>query len=104
MKALMILSQLILLVSSQSIIWTPGNNWALNCDFKGNDFKNVKTTSSQCGGTCAQTQGCTHFSWNDLAGGTCWLKKGTVCKKDAFYKPNNVCGGVVFGNSDGVCG
>ncbi len=40
-----------------------GNNWALACDFRGGDFANARVSSEQCGGMCASTQGCTHFSW-----------------------------------------
>ena len=91
MKTLLIISQLIVLALSQSVNWA-GNNWAMNCDFRGNDFKNVKSPGEQCGGLCAQTQGCTHFVWSGYQGGTCWMKSGSVCKNKAFYSAGTMCG------------
>ncbi|KAJ1547222.1 hypothetical protein HK405_006424 [Cladochytrium tenue] len=40
--------------------WTTdseGTYWAPNCDFSGNDIKDVLTTASNCGPTCAATSG-----------------------------------------------
>ena len=47
---------------AQEIQWQSGG-WAFACDFKNNDLMNVKIPGSQCGGKCAATQGCTHFTW-----------------------------------------
>ncbi|CAF3980853.1 unnamed protein product [Rotaria sp. Silwood2] len=71
-----------------------GNDWAMSCDFRGNDLSDVRTSSELCGGKCAQTQGCTHFTWTSYNGGTCWMKSGTVSKSDAFSTndPTMVCG------------
>ena len=54
----------------------------------------VQTSGSNCGPTCARTQGCTHFSWTNYNGGTCWMKRDAVTKSDAFYSstPGIVCG------------
>ncbi|CAF3242816.1 unnamed protein product [Rotaria sp. Silwood2] len=71
-----------------------GNDWAMSCDFRGNDLSDVRTSSELCGGKCAQTQGCTHFTWTSYNGGTCWMKSGTVSKSDAFSTSDSamICG------------
>ncbi|RNA25669.1 fibroblast growth factor receptor-like [Brachionus plicatilis] len=61
-------------------------NWALACDFKDNDLKNEKSTGEECGGRCAQTASCTHFTWTSFNGGTCWMKsKNGIAKSDAIF-------------------
>jgi hypothetical protein len=77
----------------RNINWN-GNNWAFSCDFKGNDLTNVEVHSEDCGGRCAQTSGCTHFTWTQWNGGTCWMKYGSISKNDAvsISDPNAVCG------------
>lgn len=65
------------------ISWN-GNNWAMSCDFRGNDLSNVRSSGEHCSNKCAQTNGCTHFAWNTWNGGTCWMKSGSVSKKNAF--------------------
>ena len=47
-----------------------------------------------CGSTCRKTSGCTHFTWTDFEGGTCWMKKGSISKTNAFrsQNPSAVCG------------
>jgi beta-glucanase (GH16 family) len=82
--------------SSQSINWQPGN-WAMNCDFEGNDLSNVQTKGELCSSKCQSTFGCTHYSWSDYNGGTCWLKKGPISKDKAIFKLNTVCGIVETG-------
>ncbi|CAF1087232.1 unnamed protein product [Adineta steineri] len=71
-----------------------GNNWAMSCDFIGNDLSNVQSTSELCSQKCTQTPGCTHFSWNLYNDGTCWLKTNNVTKADAFSNNdlNMICG------------
>jgi hypothetical protein len=84
-----------------SVNWN-GNDWALNCDFKGQDMSNVSVSTQQCGPTCLSTYGCTHFTYN---GGTCWMKNGLVTKADAFNVPNTdyVCGvNPIIWNSNNV--
>jgi hypothetical protein len=78
-----------------------GNDWAMACDFRGNDLKNVRIRGEDCGGECARTDGCTHFSWTQWKGGTCWLKKGGVSKRDAVPSSDSkmVCGVVRKGSS-----
>ncbi len=90
--------------TSSTVHWN-GNNWAMSCDFLGNDLSSVKTSSELCGGKCAQTQGCTHFTWTKFNGGTCWMKKGPVSKDKAFSTNDRtmVCG-VINDGSGGVKG
>lgn len=79
-----------------------GNNWALSCDFKNDDFTSAGVASSECGPTCARTPGCTHYTWSTYNGGTCWMKNGAVTKQDAFLSSDSslVCG-VVDSVNDG---
>ena len=77
----------------RGINWN-GNNWAMSCDFRGNDLSNVRIAAELCGGKCEKTQGCTHFTWTRYKGGTCWMKKGSISKNNAFSSndPTMVCG------------
>ena len=79
--------------SSSSIKWQSGG-WAFGCDFTNNDLFNVQIASSQCGGKCAATSGCTHFTWSSYQGGTCWMKYGSVSQSNAFSVSDQsvVCG------------
>ena len=76
-----------------SVYWQK-DDWAFACDFTNNDFKNVKSQSSYCGPMCVADPVCTHFTWTDYNGGTCWMKKNTVSKSNAFdtNNYNMVCG------------
>ena len=78
---------------NSTVSWN-GNTWAMSCDFIGNDLSNSAVTVNVCGPTCVRTQGCTHFTWTSLNGGTCWMKYGNVSKNDAFVTndPTMVCG------------
>lgn len=77
----------------QSIHWEVGDQiWARNCDFEYNDILNTTSSRKECGTLCEQHPECTHFSWNDQDGGTCWLKDGVVSKFDAIKKFNTNCG------------
>eukprot|EP00731_Ephydatia_muelleri_P007573 Em0003g1821a len=88
---------LILVISfsfaNAAINWN-GNNWAFGCDFRNNDLSNVQISGELCGGKCAATGGCTHFTWTTFNGGTCWMKSGTVSQTDAFETgdQSTVCG------------
>ena len=65
MKVLCILSLIIELFSIVSAInWQTGN-WAMSCDFKGNDLSNQNSRGEDCGGICSKTAGCTHFTWSN---------------------------------------
>ncbi|CAF0857622.1 unnamed protein product [Rotaria sordida] len=80
-------------VKQGGIQWN-GNDWAMSCDFRGNDLSNVLIAANICGGKCADTQRCTHFTWTQYNGGTCWMKSGAVSKSDAVSTsdPTMVCG------------
>lgn len=49
--------------------------WSFACDFEGNDFENVRSSGELCGPRCLQKRLCTHFTWTQYNGGTCWLKR-----------------------------
>ena len=80
-------------LAEAQINWN-GNNWAFACDFKNNDLTNAKSTGSECGQKCYNTQSCTHFTWTSYNGGTCWMKSGSVSKADA----------VLTGDEGMICG
>ena len=61
-----------------------GNDWAMSCDWVGNDFTSALSTGAQCGPLCKATFSCTHFTWTTLKNGTCWMKTGYVTINDAF--------------------
>jgi hypothetical protein len=81
-------------IVKRDISWN-GNNWAMGCDFTGNDMSNVQIRGEDCGGKCAETSGCTHFAWNSWNGGTCWLKQGEATKNDAVPADQDVVCGVM---------
>ncbi|RNA01063.1 glycoside hydrolase [Brachionus plicatilis] len=58
--------------------------WAIGCDYHENNLKSEKMVGEKCGKACAQTPGCSHFTWSNFEGGTCWMKKESVSKSDAF--------------------
>ncbi len=66
----------------------------MNCDFRGNDLKEVQAPGPDCGSICDRTDRCTHYAINKYKGGTCWLKSGTVSKANAIYNPDpsSACG------------
>ncbi|TPX59038.1 hypothetical protein CcCBS67573_g09115 [Chytriomyces confervae] len=84
---------------ARDIAWTQvsgGGAWAFNCDWAGGsaDIGNARIPGEQCGDKCATTKDCTHFTWTNTNGGTCWLKSGAVTASQAFGKTNDqaVCG------------
>jgi hypothetical protein len=99
MKFLIVIS---LMVSSImcAVDWKPGD-WAFACDFRGGDLANAQIRGEDCGGKCAATSGCTHFTWTNWNGGTCWMKSGSVSKSEAFSTGDMsmVCGIVSSGSS-----
>jgi len=76
-----------------TINWQPGN-WAMGCDFPGNDMSNAQIRGEDCSNKCRSTGGCTHYAWTQYNGGTCWMKSGSVSKSDAVVssEPGAVCG------------
>jgi hypothetical protein len=101
MKSAIIASILLLQAVAHvaSVNWQFGN-WAFACDFPGNDLSNKIVPGEQCGGLCASTGGCTHFTWTSYNGGTCWMKSGSVSKSSALDTGDNsmVCG--IVGTAD----
>ena len=71
-----------------------GNNWAVSCQFVGNDIGSVRVSGEECGSACYHNSACTHFTWTKDMGGTCWLKLGVVRKSDAVFtdNPQMTCG------------
>ncbi|XP_046646576.1 uncharacterized protein LOC124336813 isoform X2 [Daphnia pulicaria] len=83
--------------NSAAIVWNgDGTNtrWALQCDFIGRDFKNQISPGDRCGSLCKENSPCSHFTWTNYNGGTCWMKSGYVSEFDAVSKTNDgaVCG------------
>jgi hypothetical protein len=54
----------------------------------------VQLRADDCSGRCATTPGCTHFTWDNYLGGTCWLKQGAIARTDAVFSnsPGIICG------------
>jgi hypothetical protein len=75
---------------TNQIDWQPGN-WALNCDFPGNDFAQEGGAGELCSTMCANTPDCTHYAW---AYNVCYKKRGSVNKQMAIvnHTPGSVCG------------
>lgn len=92
MKVALLLAVLLCSTAVQSISWN--GNWAFACDFHGNDLSSARVSGEDCGGKCAGTSGCTHFTWTTYNGGTCWMKSGSVSKNNAFDTGDQsmVCG------------
>ena len=71
------------MISILGIIWT--GTVGLNCDFPGNDFKQVQTSNSiKCHSICKNTIGCTSYTWNSFSR-TCFLKEKIVSISDAYF-------------------
>ncbi|CAF3843698.1 unnamed protein product [Rotaria sp. Silwood1] len=86
-------------IVKRDINWN--GNWAMACDFNNNDLSNVRIAPNLCGPKCVDTPGCTHFTWTQWNGGTCWMKKGPISKSNAFSTTDQtmVCGVVTDGGS-----
>lgn len=67
--------------------------WENNCDFYGQDTYSVRAGGERCGDLCANDGGCTHWTWSNYNGGTCWLKNGGTSSKNWFNGAG--CGYVV---------
>ena len=80
---LLLMICLVIDIEKCDIIWT--GNLGTSCDFVNNDLANARTSFEDCSIKCNQTVGCTHFTWTIWNGGTCWMKKGIICKDDAFF-------------------
>ncbi|CAF1508701.1 unnamed protein product [Adineta ricciae] len=92
--------EIIVSTSIAAIHWN--GNWAFACDFYKNDLTDARIPGEQCGGRCAATSGCTHFTWTTYNGGTCWMKHGHARKENAFSTGDRsmVCGVVEQRSTD----
>jgi hypothetical protein len=55
-------------------------------------------TPGECTDECDATPECTHYTWTNYQGGTCWMKKGQVTKNNAIRAlpiQDAVCGIIV---------
>ena len=67
--------------------------WALNCDWPNKDLTNASPMRGEdCSKKCGQTSGCTHYSWTDFNGGTCWMKQGGEDPSKAIQTSSGSCG------------
>lgn len=64
-------------------------DYAVGCDFNGNDIESENSTKDDCVELCKSTQGCTHYSWSN---GICYKKSGFVFKPNAYIREDYVCG------------
>ncbi|KAE9048575.1 hypothetical protein PR002_g371 [Phytophthora rubi] len=71
--------------------------WESNCDFPRNDCRSVNALPEMCGDLCANDATCTHWTWSNYNGGTCWFKTGTPSPKTTSY--GAICGYVVSRSS-----
>jgi hypothetical protein len=77
----------------RGIDWQDGD-WAMGCDFPGNDLTSVQIPGERCSAACVGKPGCTHYHWSSSNGGTCWMKKGSMDKSKAVKSRDggSVCG------------
>ena len=73
--------------------------WEDNCSLSGNCYRSLGTVPAQCGDTCASDLACTHWVWNNVNGGTCWLMNGARSTKTQVLATN--CGYVVSRSAQG---
>jgi len=50
-------------------------DWAMNCEFSGDDLKKVESQPQMCSRKCEATKECTHYTWFPDNGGECFLKR-----------------------------
>ncbi|KAJ3115498.1 hypothetical protein HK100_001324 [Physocladia obscura] len=79
-----------------SISFQVGNNgavqWAMGCDWPNGDIASVIDTGANCGTDCVNYSGCTHFTWTEYNGGTCWLKNSAVGAPVTTTQTDAMCG------------
>ena len=86
---------ILMIENSNAISWQdgPDGKWSMGCDFFGKDLINRLSKGEECSGLCKTISGCTHFTWSNYNGGTCWMKSGWASFSEAVQKDNNfVCG------------
>ena len=76
----------------------------MDCDFAGNDIANVLSKGEECSTKCKANLACSHYTWTNNNGGTCWLKSGSISKDKAVYKQGAVCGIIfeTFGGDESI--
>ncbi|TDH68169.1 hypothetical protein CCR75_008962 [Bremia lactucae] len=72
--------------------------WQNNCDLYGNDIKSISGIPDVCGDYCTDTADCTHWTWTQANGGTCWLKNGQTASTSQSWGAN--CGYIIGRFSD----
>ncbi|CAI7746595.1 unnamed protein product [Closterium sp. NIES-53] len=65
--------------------------WSFDCDWKGNDIGRVAGMGDTCGPQCRSRADCTHFTWSNFNGGTCWLK-GAINATELVPATGTSCG------------
>ncbi len=80
--------------SSVCGLFPSNRNWALSCDFVGNDIELKHIPNNQCGQACNDLPNCTHFVGKaEVDNGTCFLKTGYTTMNDFIqYDGDSVCG------------
>jgi len=70
--------------SNNGISWSGAGpvDWAIGCDFVGNDIGSTQVPGDTCGPSCLGNSRCTHFAWTPP--NNCWLKGGNVKHSNAF--------------------
>jgi len=64
-------------LSESGINWNE-NNWLASSDLFRNDVTSVLSRSEDCGALCMSTPGCTHYTWTNYNGDTCWMKRKAI--------------------------
>ena len=70
-KSILLLLILDIVVSAANAVYWQGN-WAMGCDFKGNDLSNIPSWGEECGPICDKTAFCTHYAWSMSTGTGIW--------------------------------
>lgn len=59
--------------------------WESDCDFYGKDLRAVSGIPDVCGDLCVRDSACSHWTWTNYNGGTCFLKKSSSNSKVQKY-------------------
>ncbi|KAI8611987.1 hypothetical protein BC830DRAFT_1171431 [Chytriomyces sp. MP71] len=73
--------------------------WYNPCDWQGGDIGSTQISDRECGPACANTVSCSHFSWSQYNGGTCFFKSldtNGATPIDPWHGPS-MCGKVTGG-------
>lgn len=78
--------------------WFNGVNdkWAYDCDFPGNNIRQILARIGECARKCVSEKECTHYSTYSLSSGSndqlCSLKRGKNPVAIAFKRSSSLCG------------